>query len=329
MLLSVIVVSYNTQTLTLQALRSAQTDALHSQLLKKDTELIVIDNNSSDDSLTALKEFKKQSQLPFTVIENSENVGFARANNQGIAVATGKYILLLNSDTIVEAGALETMVQTFEDMPDMSSSVVSSEHGKIDHLGILAATLKNPDGTLQHQGGSLPSLASLFFHMSFIDDLPIIGQFLPSTQHTGKRADKSSDAHILTPSGWVGGTALMIRREVIDEIGALDEHIFMYGEDVEWCMRAQAHHWDVAIHNHAYITHLQAQSSSSENALKGELLGYQYIWSKHKPFWQIPIAKTILLLGIFLRIGIFSVLGKTAQAKLYYRIFKTISKVNA
>ena len=316
MLLSVIVVSYNTQTLTLQALRSAQTDALRSDLLKKDTELIVIDNNSTDDSLKALKEFKKQSQLPFTSIENSENAGFARANNQGIAVATGKYILLLNSDTIVEAGALETMVQAFEDMPD-------------DHLGILAATLKNPDGTLQHQGGSLPSLASLFFHMSFIDDLPIIGQFLPSTQHTGKRADKTSDAHILTPSGWVGGTAMMIRREVIDEIGALDEHIFMYGEDVEWCMRAQAHHWDVAIHNHAYITHLQAQSSSSENALKGELLGYQYIWSKHKPFWQIPIAKTILLLGIFLRIGIFSVLGKSSQAKMYYRIFKTISKDNA
>jgi GT2 family glycosyltransferase len=133
----------------------------------------------------------------------------------------------------------------------------------------------------------------------------------------------------MTPIGWVGGTALMIRAATVAEIGALDEHIFMYGEDIEWCMRAHDHHWGVAIHNQATITHLQTQSSSSENALKGELLGYLYIWSKHKPFWQIPVARSILLLGIFLRIGIFSLLGKIARAKIYYRIFKAISNNNA
>jgi len=247
-------------------------------------------------------------------------------------------VLLLNSDTIVQPGALEKLLTAFAVLPDQASAVLSSEATKLDHLGILAATLLNQDGTVQPQGGSFPSLRSLFFHMTLLDDLPLIGQFLPSTQHTGLRHthtpapslddDLAQTAAVpdLLQCDWVGGTALMISREAVKEIGLLDEHIFMYGEDVEWCMRARAHHWDVAIHNSAYITHLQSRSSSSENALRGELLGYVYIWSKHKPLWQLPIAKAILLLGVLLRIIIFSVLNKRAKAQVYLRILHAIAK---
>jgi hypothetical protein len=338
MLLSVSIVSYNTAELTLQTLQSLEADVTSSQKLRKKTEVFVVDNNSSDDSVAKIKKYARTSQLTITVIANDKNLGFAAANNQAIKQATGRYLLLLNSDTIVQLGKMEKLVQAFEFTPDEATAVLSSARNKLDHLGILAATLLNSDGTIQPQGGSFPSLSSLFFHMTLLDDLPLIGKLLPSTQHTGLRTNQTAkltiddnlelppEKHDLIQSDWVGGTALMIKRATVTEIGLLDENIFMYGEDVEWCMRARAHHWDVAIHNGAYITHLQSQSSTSQNALKGELLGYLYIWSKHKPLWQLPLVKAIVLIGIILRISLFHLLNQPAKAQVYTHILNSIRK---
>ncbi len=338
MLLSVIIVSYNTADLTIQTLQSLEQDILSSLKLKNKTEVFVVDNNSKDDSVERVKNYKRTSELTITVLANDENLGFAAANNQAIQQSESKYVLLLNSDTIVQLGTLEKMITAFETTPDAATAVLSSTPRELDHLGILAATLLNQDDSIQPQGGSFPTLWSLFFHMSLLDDLPFIGTLLPSTQHTGRRKNQasklglndnmetSSEKPDLLQTDWVGGTAMMVKRAVIDEIGLLDEHIFMYGEDVEWCMRARSHHWDVAIHNHAYITHLQSKSGSSENALRGELLGYLYIWSKNKPLWQLPIAKGILLFGVLLRIIIFSILGKRAKAATYLTILHSIQK---
>lgn len=327
MLLSVIVVSYNTKTLTVQTLYSLEKEVLESPILQGETEIFVVDNNSTDDSVAAITDFAKKTKLKLYLLKNKENVGFARANNQAIEKSEGKYLFLLNSDTIVEKNAVRQMVEVLSSSTDSSTAVLSTAHNQLDHLGVLAATLQNPDGTLQKQGGSLPTLVSLFFHMTLLDDLPVLGKYLPSTQHTGSFHSPTKNS-LLTSMGWVAGTALMIKREVVEEIGLLDEHIFMYGEDVEWCMRAQAHHWDVAIHNTAMITHLQSQSAGKERALRGELLGYLYIWSKHKPFWQIAVARTLLLYGCFIRCTIFSLMGEMAKANIYYRIMKTIAKAS-
>lgn len=77
--------------------------------------------------------------------------------------------------------------------------------------------------------------------------------------------------------------------------------IFMYCEDIEWCMRAHAHHYDVVIHPDAHITHYQNKSGSPEKALKGEFLGYRYIWAKHKPLWQQKIAVFVLKSGALVK----------------------------
>lgn len=338
MLLSVIIVSYNTADLTVQTLRSLEHDIRSSQKLKSKTEVFVVDNNSKDNSVEQIKAFKHTSPLQITLLTNDDNRGFAAANNQAIKKSTGKYVMLLNSDTIVQLGTMEKMITAFEQTKDTATAVLSSASHDLDHLGILAATLLNQDDTIQPQGGSFPSLKTLFFHMSLLDDLPLIGNLLPSTQHTGLRKNQKASLGLddtveqtpekadLVLSDWVGGAAMMIRREVIDEVGLLDEAIFMYGEDVEWCMRARAHHWDVAIHNGAYVTHLQSQSGSNENALQGELLGYLYIWSKHKLLWQLPLAKGILLFGVLLRIILFSILGKRRKAQVYLRILHSIQK---
>lgn len=320
MLLSIVIVSYNTAKLTVQAVQSAIADIQQSGLLKSQSEVIVIDNNSADESVAILKNLAKTSPIPLMVITRKTNDGFAVANNDGIRRAKGHYVLLLNSDTIVHAHSLERLVTAMEEHPvnDLTSTT-RSQRGKLDRLGILAAALSNPDGTSQPQGGSFPTLTSLACHMLMLDDLPVIGQWLPSTQHTGKRTPSATAQDTLRQQDWVGGTAMLVRRQVIDEIGDLDEGIFMYGEDVEFCLRAQQHHWDVALHPAAEITHYGMASGSSAKALAGELAGYLYIWAKHKPHWQQPIARILIKLGILLRTLIFGTMNPE-KARLYRQL---------
>lgn len=327
MTLSIIIVSYNTKDLTLQTIESAWNDCQSSEILKNKTEIFIVDNNSKDGTVAAIK---KQFPLKnIKVITNKDNKGFASANNQAIKKSKGEYVILLNSDTIVQKGALPTMVETFERYPlDDTTSTLDSVNEVTDRLGILAPTLINPNGTLQPQGGDLPSLLTLFAHMSFLDDIPLIGRLFPSTQHTGKRMserfhDQSQQLEPLK-RGWVGGTAMMIRREVIDEIGTLDDNIFMYGEDVEYCLRAKKHHWDVAIDRHAKITHFGQASSTSANAIKGEFKSYRYIWTKHLPLWQVPLVKFILALGITLRVILYTLLMKPESRRVYQSLYAVI-----
>lgn len=316
-LLSICIVSYNTADLTLKTIKSVELDINQSTLLNNKTELIVVDNNSSDDSVELLKKIQRSSKLPITIIENNKNLGFAVANNQAIRKSAGSCVLLLNSDTYVQLGSLEKMVSTLTQTPDTSTATLSSRKDTIDHLGVLAATLINPDGTLQPQGGSTPTLFTLATHMFFWDDIPLVGRWLPSTQHTGLEVHWPSPATELKKMDWVAGTAMMIKKEVFDEVGDLDEKIFMYGEDVEFCLRATNHHWDVAINNQAYVTHLQTASSTKLNSIIGEMKGYHYIWSKHRPPWQLGFAKAIIKLGIVLRILVFGTIGKSKKSKMY------------
>jgi GT2 family glycosyltransferase len=224
------------------------------------------------------------------------------------------------------------LVKTFESHPlDETTAHLSSAGEKIDRLGLLSPTLLNPDGSLQHQGGDLPSLGTVFVQMSFLDDLPLIGQFFKSTQHTGRTGKSrqgnqaNHQGHGIQVMGWIGGTAMGIRREVIDEIGMLDGNIFMYGEDVEYCLRAKQHHWDVAIDKSAFIKHFGQASSSSENAILGEFKGYLYIWSKHMPNWQLPILKLILGWGALLRMLLYTLRRQAKPVSIYQKALKLLN----
>lgn len=321
--LSVIIVSYNTSSFTRQTIASVLADISATPSLKSASEIIVIDNASSDDSVSAVRTLSQSSAVPIHLIENSENVGFAQANNQGMAAANGTYYFLLNSDTIVQPGALQTLVEFYQTHPLKSSSLTASTQGRLDTVGIVAATLLNADGTIQPQGGSLPTLPALMCHMWMLDDLPLLGKFLPSTQHTGL-STRGRAHHRPYQMGWVGGTALLISKQTVAEIGMLDDAIFMYAEDIEWCMRAHDHHLDVVIHPEAQVVHLQNKSGSSEKAIVGEFKGYRYLWSKHKPLWQQPLVVFILKSGAYLRQAIYSLLGNTKQAKVYSTIAHTI-----
>jgi GT2 family glycosyltransferase len=330
--LSIIIVSYNTASLTLKAVNSVIKDIKNSPSLKNLVEIFVIDNNSQDETLAQLEKLQKTNQF-LKIIKNKKNLGFAKANNQAISKSQGKYIFLLNSDAQVLPGALNQLVKTFETNPiDNSTAQLTSHKGKLDRLGILAATLLNPDQTYQPQGGTLPTLFSLATTLFLLDDIPIIGQLLPAVQETG-RSPKAflSNSQLPQQKGWVGGTAMCIRREVINEIGLLDENIFMYGEDMEYCLRAKNHHWDIAIDPLAKVIHVGSASSTdktvnstSENAILGEIKTFLYIWTKHKPHWQMYFVKMILYFAIKFRIVVFGTIFKDNDRKRIYKKAKEL-----
>ncbi|MCA9370019.1 glycosyltransferase, partial [Candidatus Woesebacteria bacterium] len=163
--LSILIVSYNTKDLTLQTIDSVVRALKTDHALRKATEIIVIDNNSTDGSKTALAQLANTSDIPIVVLQQQENLGFAAANNEGIKRARGNHYLLLNSDTIVEEGALTHLWQV-------------AHNTQYATYGILAAELRNTDGSLQPQGGDLPSLCSLINQQLFLDDIPFFGKRL-------------------------------------------------------------------------------------------------------------------------------------------------------
>lgn len=292
MQLSIVIVSFNTKTLLKQTIRSISK--------KADWEMIVVDNSSSDGSIAMLKHDFPEVK----VITNRANVGFAKANNQGIAMSTGESILLLNSDTIVYKDALENLLRHMENHPE---------------VGIASGQLLNPDGSIQPQGGYLPGLLNIAFWMLFLDDLPLVGKHL-LPYHVNEKAVFTRERMI----GWVGGTAMMIRRAVIEKAGTLDEEIFMYAEDVEFCMRAQQEGFKVSITPEAKILHYGQQSSGGAPAAAwlGEYRGLMYIFRKHKPRWEYPVMKLLLKIGAILRMLLFGILqGRKDAYEAYKKAF--------
>ena len=334
-LLSAIIVSYNTKDLTIQALTSLLKEIKSSDLLKKKSEILLVDNHSQDGSIQAIKQFFHQAKFrDYQLIVNKKNLGFARANNQALKQAQGQYLLLLNSDTIVQPGAIDTLVKTFIQHPDQLATATTQDSDEmVDYLGILSPTLLNADGSLQPQGGSQISLRAIFNQMFFLDDLPVIGKYLPSTQQTGRSQqlnqqqllDKQRQQTQLIYKAWVSGAAMMIRKAVIDQIGYLDKNIFMYGEDQEFCLRARHHHFDIAVHPHAEVVHLGSASSSSEQAIVGEFKSYQYIWQKHFPAYQQRLLRWILRAGARFRMLIYRLTGNQRQATIYREALAAIN----
>jgi len=334
-LLSAIIVSYNTKDLTIQALTSLLKEIKSSDLLKKKSEILLVDNHSQDGSIQAIKQFFHQAKFrDYQLIVNKKNLGFARANNQALKQAQGQYLLLLNSDTIVQPGAIDTLVKTFIQHPDQLATATTEDSDEmLDYLGILSPTLLNADGSLQPQGGSQISLRAIFNQMFFLDDLPVIGKYLPSTQQTGRSQqlnqqqllDKQRQQTQLIYKAWVSGAAMMIRKAVIDQIGYLDKNIFMYGEDQEFCLRARNHHFDIAVHPHAEVVHLGSASSSSEQAIVGEFKSYQYIWQKHFPAYQQRLLRWILRAGARFRMLIYRLTGNQRQATIYREALAAIN----
>jgi N-acetylglucosaminyl-diphospho-decaprenol L-rhamnosyltransferase len=244
--LSVIIVSWNVRDLLRDCLYSLREHPGVS------LEVIVVDNASSDGSAAMVAgEFPE-----VRVIANAGNAGFTVANNQGLALSRGRYILFLNPDTQVVGDALAKMVSYMDAHED---------------AGALGPQLRYGDGSLQSSRRRFPSLATALFESTplawhwpearnpwarryHMDDVPI-----------SLKGDQGGEAQDVD---WVVGAALMARRAVIDRIRGFDEGFFMYSDELDWCRRAKQAGWRVVYFPPALIIHYEGKSSEQSVAAR-------------------------------------------------------------
>lgn len=295
--LSVIIVSYNTRDLTRDCVRSV------TKFTKKITyEILVVDNGSKDDSVKTLKELSKVS--PLTLIENSVNRGFGGANNQGMKKASGRYLLLLNSDTAIDSNVLGEMVTWMDKNPK---------------VGVSTCALKNKDGSLQGTGGYFPTLLRVIAWMFFWDDIPLISQLIKPfhPMHSRSPFYKGNEFFIKPHQvDWVTGAFLFFRGELLENVGYFDDDYFMYVEETDYAYRAKKQGWQVWFLPQWSITHYGGASGTGDLAVLSEFKGIKTFYKKHMPSWQMPLLKFCLKAGSLLRIIFF---GKT-YAKAYKEI---------
>lgn len=229
-MLSVVVVNWNTRGLLKACLESIQAQTL------TPSETWVVDNGSADHSPEMVATDFPEVRL----IANDRNLGFAAANNQALAQAEGRYVLLLNSDTVVLDHALDQMVAFLDQHPEASA---------------VGCKLLNPDGTLQ------PSAHNFYSTMGSLVENKLVAMVWkrrsPRTRFLSYW-DHSSTRQV----DWVTGACLMVRRDVIETVGLLDERFFMYGEEIDWQLRMARLGHRVYYLSDAAIVHLGGASSA-------------------------------------------------------------------
>lgn len=229
--LAIVIVNWNTRKLLVDCLTT-----LPAATAGLTVETWVVDNGSTDSSVPAVRE-----QFPdVRVIANADNRGFAAANNQAIRAATGRHVLLLNSDTLAQPGSLTALVRFLDANPA---------------VGIVGPCLRNADGSVQLSYASFPTLASELTGRNFRRRRPFPTQ--------------TAEAFAVD---WVGGACFLVRREALTQFGLLDERYFMYTEEADWCFRARRAGWQVCYLPASEVVHLGGQSSRmASTRMKAEL----------------------------------------------------------
>jgi GT2 family glycosyltransferase len=258
--LSIIIVSYNTRDLLRQCLRSLPWQSNY--------EVIVVDNASKDDSSKMVIQDFPDARF----IQMQHNTGFAKANNAGIKVSRGTYVMLLNSDTEVNAQGLEILIDFLDSTPA---------------AGAVTPKVMLPDGSLDlacHRGMPTPWNAITYFAK--------LEQLLPSVSLFSGYHQTYKDFDKVHPIDATAATALIVKKSVIDEVGDLDERFFLYGEDLDWCKRITDAGYGIYYHPGATILHHKSASGkkNTSRAARKEAVGHFY--DTMKQFYEKHYTKT-------------------------------------
>lgn len=285
--ISVVIVNFNTRLLLQKCI-----DSIIEKFGGISHEIIVVDNNSKDGSVEMV-----QRRYPGTVlIKNDYNAGFSKANNQGIKIAKGRYVILANSDTEVRHDGLGKMLDFMDENPK---------------VGMLGPKLLLPDGSIQPSASSFTNLFKIMArelrlkHLLFSEDIKevlarrfnsILGSSLRSYLSVYDGADSPRWVD------WLGAAFLIIRREVFDDVGYWDEDFFMYGEDEDFQLRAVSKGWKAVYYPGFEVLH-HAGASGKGNPL---VLAEWYrscilLWHKHRPLWGVIIVRTIVFVSFGMR----------------------------
>ncbi|MCA9946337.1 MAG: glycosyltransferase family 2 protein [Anaerolineales bacterium] len=227
--LSIIIVSWNVRELLQNCLRSVF--ARKGLIL----QVVVVDSASTDGSAEMVAENFPQVEL----VACRENVGFPGGNNLGLERANGRFVLLLNPDTIVHGDALAKMVSYLEQKPK---------------VGVVGPQLLNEDGSVQSSRRRFPTLRTAFFESTWLQ--PYAPQAVLDDYYA-RDIDDEETAVV----EWVMGACLMTRQEVVAQVGGLDEAYFMYSEELDYCRRIHEAGWQVVYYPQAKVTHFSGKSS--------------------------------------------------------------------
>jgi N-acetylglucosaminyl-diphospho-decaprenol L-rhamnosyltransferase len=282
--LSIVIVNWNVKDLLERCLTSLTADsrdkggarvAERGSRPDLECEIIVVDNASSDGSPDMVRE-----QFAYVrLIASNSNLGFARANNRGVAASMGRYILLLNPDTEVRAGALTAMVTYMDEHPDIGTlgpKLLSSDAPSVLHLRSGRLPSRSTSGArderrpaeaarpafcageeqVQPSRRRFPTLATAFLEST------ILQQWFPRSRVLQRYYVQDKGDNEEQDTDWLVGACLLIRREAWEQVGPLDENMFMYSEELDWCRRAKAAGWRVVYVPWATVVHHEAQSSN-------------------------------------------------------------------
>lgn len=238
---SIVIVNWNTRDMLRDCLQSLRDDA--GDVTR---EVIVVDNHSSDDSVAMVANEFPEVQL----IRNQENRGFAAANNQGIAISRGRYVLLLNSDTRVLGGAI-TRTLAFADAHPQA--------------GLVGCRTLFADGVVQPNCFLYPSLLNLVLSLSHLGLIFERHRFFGRRRMTWWNYDSVREVEV------IAGCFMLARRQAVDQVGPMAEDYFMYSEDTDWCWRFHRAGWKVMYTPDATIIH-KGRASSSQCATDMHLL---------------------------------------------------------
>jgi GT2 family glycosyltransferase len=290
---SIIIVSYNTCELLHECVQSVL------RFTKQVSyDIRIIDNASTDTSVAMIK--KLQSKHSFIhLVQNKKNVGFGLANNIGILKSKAKYILLLNSDTLLHS--------------DVISNIVSYMNLH-DDVGVSTCRLQNIDKTTQATGGYFPTLLNVFVWMT-IQDLPFIGEIVKPFHPRDNIS--SSFYQNERELDWVTGAFFFLRRDAVSQSGLFDPDYFMYTEETDLCYRIKKHGWKIMYLPSHSITHYGGASSKKWSFVLREFNGVKLFFKKHRPSWNFPLVRLSLKLGAALRFIAYLILARKEAAKAY------------
>lgn len=271
--LSILIVNWNTCDLLEHCLTS-----IYENVTKVEYEVIVVDNASQDGSV----EMVRQRFPQVTLIENNENLGFAQANNQAMERTVGDYLLLLNSDTLVLPGAVEKMLGFMQAHPD---------------VGAMSCKLLDEKGVTDYFPKTFPTLrseASWLLWLSGLFDRVTKYGFL--------------DRYRVGEVDRIKGACMQVRREVVESVGLMEEQLFMFAEEDDWCFRIRKQGWKIYYLPDVAIIHYQGASvkqASQEMFLQLHKSKVAFFRKHYGPFLAV-LLKIVYLVGYSLRLSVVS-----------------------